>query len=74
MRIVRGSDPGPFAKYGNYKPYLQPLFRSRCAYCISHEEVMGGYEAMEVDHFRPPSQPEFKHLKKEWANLYYACR
>lgn len=74
MKIVRGSDPGPFAKYGDYKPYLQPLFRSRCAYCISHEEVMGGYDAMEVDHFRPSSQPDFKLLKKKWANLYYACR
>lgn len=74
MRIVRGSDPGPFAKYGDYKPHLQPLFRSRCAYCISHEEVMSGYDAMEVDHFRPRSRPEFEHLKKEWTNLYYACR
>ena len=73
MRIVRGSDPGPVAKYGDYKPHLQPLFRFRCAYCISHEEVMSGYDAMEVDHFRPRSRPEFEHLKKEWTNLYYAC-
>ncbi len=74
MRIVRGADPGPVTKYSDYKPSLQPLFRSRCAYCISHEEVMGGYDAMEVDHFRPCSRPEFGHLKKEWTNLYYACR
>ena len=74
MKIVRGSDPGPFAKYGDYKPYLQPLFRSRCAYCISHEDVMGRYDAMQVDHFRPWSRPEFKHLKTKWKNLYYACQ
>ena len=74
MKIVRGSDPGPFAKYGDYKPYLQPLFRSRCAYCISHEDVMGGYDAMEVDHFRPWRRTEFQHLEKKWANLYYTCR
>jgi hypothetical protein len=74
MRIIRGSDPGPVTKYGDYKPYLQLLFRSRCAYCISHEEKLGGYDAMEVDHFRPWGRTEFKHLKKEWANLYYACR
>ncbi len=35
---------------------------------------MGGYDAMEVDHFRPWSRPEFKHLEKEWGNLYYTCR
>lgn len=74
MRIVRGPDPGPVTKYGDYKPRLQRLFRSRCAYCISHEELMGGYDAMEVDHFRPWRRTEFEHLKKEWTNLYYACR
>jgi len=74
MRIVRGADPGPVAKYRDYKSHLQPLFRSRCAYCISHEDVMGGYDAMEVDHFRPKQCIEFQHLEKEWGNLYYACR
>lgn len=74
MRIVRGADLGPLAGYRDYKPHLQPLFRFRCAYCISHEELMGGYDAMEVDHFRPWSRPEFKHLEKQWPNLYYACR
>ncbi len=74
MKIVRCADPGPVSKYNDYKPHLQPLFRSRCAYCISHEEMMGGYDAMEVDHFRPLSRPEFKHLENEWTNLYYACR
>ena len=74
MRIVRGSDPGPVSRYGEYKPHLQPLFRYRCAYCISHEDVMGGYDAMEVDHFRPVGRSDFAHLKKEWTNLYYSCR
>lgn len=35
---------------------------------------MGGYDAMQVDHFRPWSRPEFKHLKREWKNLYYVCQ
>lgn len=35
---------------------------------------MGGYDAMEVDHFRPKQRPEFEHLEREWANLYYTCR
>ena len=73
MRIVRGPDPGPVTEYRDYKPHLQPLFRSRCAYCISHEDVMGRYDAMQVDHFRPLKGHKFKHLKREWTNLYYTC-
>ena len=74
MKLTRSPDPGPFSKYGDYKLHLQTLFRQRCAYCISYEGVMGGYDAMEVDHFRPQGRPEFVHLKNEWENLYYCCR
>ena len=74
MKLTRSPNPGPFSEHGRYKPHLQPLFRYRCAYCISHEDAMGGYEAMEVDHFRPSSRPDFAHLKTEWTNLYYCCR
>ena len=74
MRIIRNADPGPFDDYGKYKPHLQPLFRHRCAYCLSHEDHMGRFDAMEVDHFRPTGRPEFAHLKCAWGNLYYCCR
>lgn len=74
MRVIRNDDPGPFDIYGTYKPHLQRLFRDRCAYCLSHEDLMGRFDAMEVDHFRPKGRPEFAHLEREWANLYYCCR
>ncbi len=74
MRIVRSPDPGPFNHYRDYKPHLRPLFRYRCAYCLSHEDFMGRFDAMEVDHFKPKRRPEFAHLEHEWANLYYCCR
>ena len=74
MRIIRDTAPGPFSDYSKYKPFLQPLFRSRCAYCLSHEDQMSRFDAMEVDHFRPKGRPEFAHLGLAWANLYYCCR
>ena len=74
MRIMRSSrDPGPFGDTGKYKPHLQRLFRERCAYCLSHEKLMGRFDAMEVDHFRPKGRPEFAHLRLAWTNLYYCC-
>ena len=74
MRIIRNADPGPFNEHGKYKPYLQRLFRDRCAYCLSHEDHMGRFDAMEVDHFRPKARREFAHLRLAWTNLYYCCR
>ena len=74
MRIVRSPDPGPLNHYRAYKPHLQTLFRCRCAYCLSHEQKMGQFAAMEVDHFKPKGRPEFAHLEHEWTNLYYCCR
>ncbi len=73
MRIVRSPDPGPFNHYRDYKPHLQPLFRCRCAYCLSHEDQIGRFDEMQVDHFRPKGRREFAHLEREWANLYYCC-
>lgn len=74
MRIIRSADPGPFSDHKEYKSYLRPLFRHRCAYCLSHEKRMGGFDAMEVDHFRPTGRPKFAQLRLAWANLYYCCR
>ena len=74
MRIERGPDPGPFMKYRDYKPHLQSTFGFRCAYCLSHEDILGRYDAMEIDHFRPRSVPKFKGLTNSWENLYYSCR
>jgi len=71
MRILRGKDPGPFQKHGDYKPHLQPLFRERCAYCITPDTRNGGLEGMTVDHFL--DQKRHPELRLTWANLYYSC-
>ncbi len=71
MRIERGRDPGPFRKAARYKPYLRPLFRRRCAYCLMPDDRLGGEDGMTVDHFLPESR--YRDLRLAWANLYYAC-
>jgi len=71
MKIERGPDPGPFAAHGEYKPYLQPIFRSRCAYCLTPDDRTGGIDGMTIDHFWPTSR--YPHLRLAWPNLYYSC-
>jgi uncharacterized protein (TIGR02646 family) len=71
MRIERGPDPGPFSRHSEYKPYLQPLFRRRCAYCLTPDDRNGGLEGMTVDHFWPTSR--YPYLRLAWSNLYYSC-
>ena len=71
MRILRGPDPGSFKKHGAYKPYLQPLFRERCAYCFAPDNRNGGLEGMTVDHFL--DQKHHPELRLAWTNLYYSC-
>ena len=71
MRIERGSDPGPFPTRPEYKAYLQPLFRRRCAYCLTPDDRSGGLDGMTVDHFWPTSR--YPHLRLTWSNLYYSC-
>lgn len=71
MKIERGPDPGPFARHTDYKPFLRPLFRCRCAYCLTPDSRLGGEDGMTVDHFRPQAKsPDLRHA---WTNLYYAC-
>ena len=71
MRIKRGPDPGPYSDHRQYKPHLRPLFRCRCAYCLTPDEQLGGEDLMTVDHFKP--ERRFPKLRLSWPNLYYAC-
>lgn len=71
MRIERGPDPGPFAELAQYRPYLRPLFRGRCAYCLTPDSRLGGEDSMTLDHFK--AKKWYPALKDEWSNLYYAC-
>ena len=45
----------------------------RCVYCDAHESEVGGREAMQIDHFRPHSRPEFKHLENVPTNFHHSC-
>jgi HNH endonuclease len=62
-----------YKDYKQYKKWLREDFRYRCAYCFIHENEYGGYWHFHVDHYRPKSREEFKHLATEYSNLLYSC-
>jgi hypothetical protein len=56
-----------------YLKAREPLrrdFDCRCAYCMIHEQQVGGEEAFSIDHFQPRSQGG---RVNDYANLYWAC-
>ena len=69
-RQERGHDPGPFADYRSYKPYLQERFRRKCIYCRVSDGIKG-YEGFGVDHYLP--RTTYPDLEVAWLNLFYAC-
>jgi uncharacterized protein (TIGR02646 family) len=71
MRIHRGQSPGSFSTHTEYKAHLRPLFRGRCAYCLTPDDRLGGMESMTVDHFWP--RDRYPDLLLSWENLYYSC-
>jgi hypothetical protein len=66
-------------KYGNYKRHneykseIREDCLRRCVFCDIHEKEAGGEESMTLDHFRPKSLPEYRHLENDPRNLLYAC-
>ncbi len=52
---------------------LRRIVRSVALYCDAITDEVGGHEAMQLDHFRPESFPEFEHLINDPRNLHYAC-
>lgn len=72
-RVVRRQKPPAHNDYRRYKPYLRLDFERRCAYCHIPERRNGPSRNYAVDHFRPKSRPEFKHLRAVYTNLYYVC-
>lgn len=76
----RVDEGGVFLDYSKYRTEIAEDCQFRCVYCDSHEDVVGGREAMEMDHFRPWRKkfgPEgtrkFEHLRNEPKNLVHAC-
>lgn len=64
---------GEFYAYSHYRTEIAEDCQHRCVYCDSKAEEVGGAEAMQLDHFRPESFPEFEHLINDPRNIHYAC-
>lgn len=68
---------GEFYSYEYYREHFRDEIvedcAERCVYCDGHENELGGREAMELDHFRPWSRPEFAHLKNDPTNFLHVC-
>jgi HNH endonuclease len=71
---------GSFYAYSHYRVAIAEDCGYRCVYCDNHEDVIGGREAMEIDHFRPwqkifgpLKEKRFEHLKNEPKNLVHSC-
>lgn len=57
----------------NYHHEIAEDCVERCVYCDSHEDEVGGREAMQIDHLRPHSHPKFEHLKNVPTNFLHSC-
>ena len=67
--------------YIDFKPYLEDLFRGKCAFCESDLQA-GGWG--DVEHFRPKGQAtsvdgkvdvdHYFWLAYDWNNLYLSCQ
>jgi 5-methylcytosine-specific restriction endonuclease McrA len=64
---------GSYYGYAHYRSHIAIDCSRRCVYCDSHEDEVGGAEAMQLDHFRPESFPEFLDRANDPLNLHYAC-
>lgn len=72
-RIVRREEPPKMtgrAGYRKAEPYLRRDFDYRCAYCVVHEQQLGGTKAFCIDHFKPRSKGG---RVNDYANLYWSC-
>ena len=58
------------AGYRKAEPYLRRDFDYRCAYCMVHEQQLGGTKAFCIDHFKPRSKGG---RVNDYANLYWSC-
>ncbi|MDP2784000.1 MAG: retron system putative HNH endonuclease [Sulfurimicrobium sp.] len=52
------------------KDALVSMFHGKCAYC---ESKISHIDYGHIEHFRPKSKPEFRHLTFEWNNLLLSC-
>src|SRR5712692_8681327 len=53
--------------YRSFRVYVREDFHRICAYCLLEEQLAGGEENFELDHFRPQSR--FPELAGDFYNL-----
>lgn len=70
---------GSYKKYATYREAIAEDCQYRCGYCDCHQDSVGGFESMEMDHFRPWNKhfnlhgKAFEHLRDDPNNLVHAC-
>ena len=50
---------------------LEEMYQGCCCYC---EAKLGDVSYPEIEHFKPKSKSEYKHLCYDYSNLHYCCR
>lgn len=50
---------------------LEEMYEGCCCYC---EAKLGDVSYPEIEHFRPKSKSEYKHLCYDYSNFHYCCR
>jgi hypothetical protein len=58
-------------RYTDYRSEICEDCQHRCVYCDAHENVLGGYESMQLDHFYPQSL--FPDRRHDPQNLLWVC-
>ncbi len=58
--------------YTDWKDQLADEGYNQCVYCAIHEGGFGRRN-YHVEHYRPKSCTEFKHLENDITNLFFAC-
>ena len=72
-RIVRRETPPKMTGRDGYRkaePYFRRDFDYRCAYCMVHEQQLGGTKAFCIDHFKPRSKGGHSN---DYVNVYWSC-
>ena len=75
MFFRRSQPDRQYRDYTAYRSRLRTDFQYRCAYCLLHENFLGGEAGCCIDHHRPirgaHARPE---LAAVYTNLYWCCR
>lgn len=69
--FMRSVPPKKYKAYASYRNYIRSDFKKCCAYCLIHEDHLGGEKAFEIDHRNPKSKAQS--LKSAYDNLYWCC-